>query len=210
MQTARKICSLINHSFCWKSSVLKCLETRGWVRTTETLARPCLCSQGKTHLEQGMEKWQVPARSRQVSVHQVRGQLGMTSVLALFPVKMQVLHLSFTESGVCTVFCEAWMHLRLGVSYLKPPQADFYCFPVAAVMDVQLWKRKRVQEKRREKREWGREGKGEMYVRRERRKAYFPMSWYPSYWSPPGRLKNQLEQEWKDRWHSITLLKVCS
>lgn len=85
----------------------------------------------------------MPARShnsRQVSVHQVRGQLGMTSVLAPFPVKMQVLHLSFTESGVCTDFCDVLMHLRLGVSYLKPPQAYFYCFPVAAMMVVQLWK----------------------------------------------------------------------
>lgn len=177
-------------NFCWKSSVLKWLEIRGWVRTTETLTSPCLCSQGKTHLVQGVEQWQVPARShssRQVSVHQVRGQLGMASVLAPFPVKMQVLHLSFTESGICTHFWDALVHLRLGVSSLRPPQAYFYCFPVAAVLVVQLGKR--VEKKRRNKTEWEREAKGEMYLRTERRKAYFSISWYPSYWSPPGRLK---------------------
>lgn len=36
--------------------------------------------------------------------------------------------------------------------------------------------RKRWRKKRREKRERGREGKGEMYVRTERREAYFSMS----------------------------------
>lgn len=97
-----------------------------------------------------------------------------------------------------------------GCLLFKATSGGFLLLSSCSVMDVQLWKRKRVQEKRREKRERGREGKGEMYVRTERRKAYFSMSWYPSYWSPPGTLKNQLEQERKDRWHSITLLKVCS
>lgn len=73
---------------------------------------------------------------------------------------VQVLHLSFTGSGVCAGFCDALMHLRLGTSYLKPPQAWYlYCFPVAAVMVMQLWKRVEKDGEKEEGKEKVREGR---------------------------------------------------
>lgn len=69
-----------------------------------------------------------------------------------------------------------------GCLLLKDTSVIFLLFLVSAVMVLQLWKRKIMEKRRREKRERGREGKGEMYVRTGRRKAYFSISWYPSYW----------------------------
>lgn len=111
--------------------------------------------------------------------------------------------------AVCSGFSRCTGTSILGVSYLKLPGVCLCCFSCCCCNGCIAVEKKRgggdgekeeEEEGRREgekegRKEGGREEgtkewKGETYGRIERRRSYFSISWYPSYWSPPGRLKN--------------------
>jgi len=137
----------------------------------ETWASPASASPKRADLVEGTERWQVPMRNRssgQVSVHRAGGQAGMTNLLAQLPIPCAgaLPQLYSLNQAVCFSFCQYTDTYITGVAYLKLPQVCLCSFPVAAVMVIQLWKRKRgkkMDEKRRKKeegREERRQGRG--------------------------------------------------